>query len=446
MRGHAYVRQIEEAEFARASGRVRKVAPGRIEATGPAAPLGELCEIECGAARGSGAPRTIMAEVAAVGEKGIVLIPLDGEAGIVPDAKVRAPLRRDRVPVGDRFAGRAVDALGRPIDGGPPVIADAQVPLAGDVMRPMERADPSRVLATGIRAIDGLLTLGVGQRIGIFAASGVGKTTLVEQLAEQIECDRTILCLAGERGREVEAIWRLLSGRPDRARFTVVASTSDESAALRARAVRYALCLADHWRGRGEQVLLIVDSVTRLAMALREIGLAAGAPPTVRAYTPNVFAELPRVVERCGASRNGGSITAIMTVLSETDDLDDPIVELMKSLLDGHILLSRTLAEQGHFPAIDAARSISRGAETLVGAEQASAMRAVTGMLAAYDEARVMIESGVYRNGTNKAVDAAIAGREGINAFLRQGRGETAERAATVRALAALAGREPGHA
>ncbi|MEA3017889.1 MAG: flagellum-specific synthase [Sphingomonadales bacterium] len=323
MNAHPYLSRIDRTDFARPYGFVRKVAPGFVEASGPATPLGELCEIE-------GRTRTILAEVAAVGEDGIVLIPLEGQEGVLPDAKVSARAARDRVPVGDAFAGRAVDALGRPIDGRGAVLADDQVALAGTVLKPMERADPSRILTTGVRAVDGLLTLGVGQRIGIFAAAGVGKTSLMEQLAAQTGCDRVILCLVGERGREVEAIWRRLGARGDAARFTIVAATSDESAALRGRAIRYALCLADHWRERGEDVLLMVDSVTRLAMALREIGLAAGAPPTVRAYTPNVFAELPRVVERCGAARSGGSITALFTVVSETDDVVDPLVELMK--------------------------------------------------------------------------------------------------------------------
>jgi len=309
----------------------------------------------------------------------------------------------------------------------------------------MDRVDASAPLATGIRAIDGLLTLARGQRVGVFAASGVGKTSLMEQLAAQVESDRTIICLVGERGREVEAIWRKLSRRDDRKRYTVVAATSDESAVLRARAASYALCLADHWRSKGEHVLLLVDSVTRLAMALREIGLAAGAPPTVRAYTPNVFAALPRLVERCGATRSAGSITAIMTVLSETDDVDDPIVELMKSLLDGHIILSRTLAEQGHFPAIDVTRSVSRGAERLHSDEQVKAMREVVAMLAAYEEARVMIESGVYKAGTNLWVDRALAARAAVTAFLRQDSREAAGFDATLRTLQALAGKT-GHA
>lgn len=441
MNAHPFMTRLGQADFSRPYGYVRKVAPGLVEATGPAQALGELCEIECD---GGGEP--ILAEIAAVDERRVVLIPLDQQATIHPDAKVSARALRDRVPVGEAFAGRAVDALGRPLDGRGPILASTYVPLAGNVPRPMERANPSRVLPTGIRALDGVLTLGVGQRIGVFAASGVGKTSLMEQLASQVGCDRCVICLVGERGREVEALWRMLSARPDAARYTVVAATSDQSAALRARSVNYALCLADHWRDKGEQVLLMVDSVTRLAMALREVGLAAGAPPTVRAYTPNVFAALPRIVERGGATRAGGSITTIMTVLSETDDVDDPIVELMKSLLDGHIVLSRSLAEQGHFPAIDVTRSVSRGAEKLVSREQATAMRGAVAMLGAYDEARVMIESGVYKAGTNANVDRAVAVRTELNAFLRQGSSETIAIGETVRRLRAITERGAGHA
>jgi flagellum-specific ATP synthase len=291
-----------------------------------------------------------------------------------------------------------------------------------------------------------VLTLAAGQRVGVFAASGVGKTSLMEQLAAQVECDRCILCLVGERGREVEAIWRKLSAGSDAGRYTVVAATSDESAAMRARSVSYALCLADYWRSKGEHVVLMIDSVTRMAMALREIGLAAGAPPTVRAYTPNVFTALPRLVERCGAVAGGGAITAIMTVLSETDDVDDPIVELMKSLLDGHIILSRALAEQGHFPAIDVPRSVSRGADRLVPPEHCKAMRAAVALLGAYEEARVMIESGVYKSGTNAAVDRAVAARPELTAFLRQPSDERVPLGDAVRRLSGITGRGGLHA
>jgi FliI/YscN family ATPase len=440
MTGHRFLDRLARADFTPPYGYVRKVAPGLIEASGPASRLGALCEIERGDAP------ALLAEVAAVDERRVVLVPLEPSAAIPLDARVVACPLGDKVPVGDAFAGRAVDSLGRPIDGGGPIAVGARAPLAGSVPRPMDRAEPSQVVPTGLRAVDGLLTLGRGQRIGIFAASGVGKTSLVEQLATQVECDRCVLCLVGERGREVEAIWRMLSGREDRERYSLVAATSDESAALRARSVGYALALAEHWRAAGEHVLLIVDSVTRLAMALREIGLAAGAPPTVRAYTPNVFGALPRLVERCGALRSGGAITAIMTVLSETDDVDDPIVELMKSLLDGHIILSRSLAEQGHFPAIDVPRSVSRGAHGLVAADQARLMREAVAQLAAYEEARVMIESGVYKAGTNRAVDRAVARRGELNHFLRQGRDETSPWRETLAGLRSAIEGTPGHA
>jgi flagellum-specific ATP synthase len=305
-----------------------------------------------------------------------------------------------------------------PIDGIPRVRGAQSAPLHGIVPGPLERAAPNRVASTGIKAIDALLTLGRGQRVGIIAASGVGKTSLIEQLAVQTDADHIILCLVGERGREVESLWRKVSARDDRGRFTLVAATSDESAAHRTRAPLVALALAEHWRSMGRHVLLLVDSITRLAMALREIGLAAGSPPTVRAYTPNVFSALPRLVERCGALRSGGAITAIMTVLSETDEVDDPIVELMKSLLDGHIVLSRTIAEQGQFPAIDITRSVSRGVETRLAVAHREALRECVAMLSAYNDARVMIETGSYRSGTNKLVDRAI-GRHGRMRRLR---------------------------
>lgn len=443
MKPHRFLARLAETEFAPAHGRVVRVAAGMVEASGPTGLLGELCNIQCRDVRGS--LLSIPAEIAAIDGRAVKLVPLREGTQVDLGARVVARSRHRGVAVGDGFAGRAVDALGQPIDGGGPIHAETHLSTGGTTPRPMDRTDPSQVLPTGIRAIDGLLTLGVGQRVGVFAASGVGKTSLVEQLATQIDADRCVLCLVGERGREVEALWRMLSRRDDVARFTLVAATSDESAALRVRSVDYALGLAEHWRARGENVLLMVDSVTRAAMALREVGLAAGAPPTVRAYTPNVFAALPRFVERCGAIQGGGAITAIFTVLSETDDVDDPIVEVMKSLLDGHIVLSRTLAEQGHFPAIDVVRSVSRQAERLVSAAQRTAMRGAVAMLAAYDEARIMIESGVYKGGTNALVDRAIAARAALGDFCRQQRDECDGMAETVSHLVALAREVPAH-
>ena len=435
MKPHRFVQRIESATFAEARGHVRSVAAGLIRASGPSGAPGSLCAVH------TGADRRLICEVVAVDESGIALMPLEPVRDVQPGAKVVLWSRANRIAVGEGFAGRAVNALGNPLDDAGPISGEAEAPIAGDVPNPLERSGTPTPLPTGLRAIDALLPLSIGQRVGIFAASGVGKTSLVEQLASQVRADRCVLCLVGERGREVEALARFMRDRPDRARFTIVSATSDESAALRARATDYALSLAEHWRARGEHVLLIVDSVTRYAMALREVGLAAGAPPTVRAYTPNVFAALPRLVERCGALKNGGAITAIMTVLSETDDVDDPIVELMKSLLDGHIILSRALAEQGHYPAIDITRSISRGADRLVGRDHGAQMRRAIALLATYEEARIMIESGVYKSGSNPAVDDAIKLREPLLSFLRQQRGEATSPEDIGRKLAAVIGK-----
>jgi FliI/YscN family ATPase len=446
MNAHPFLTRLRNSRAVQPYGRVRRLGDGLVEANGPACVLGALCEVECDRESDDTVVESVTAEVVAVDEGRILLVPFDRHRAIALAARVVMRTDGDGAPVGDNYSGRVVDALGRPIDGGPSIAADDIAPLGGRVPRPLERVAPSQVLRTGLKAVDGLLTLGIGQRLGLFAAAGVGKTSLAEQLARQVECDRCIVCMVGERGREVEAFWRSISSRPDRDRFTLVAATSDESAVLRARSVNYALCLAEHWRAKGEHVLLMVDSATRLAMALREIGLAAGSPPTLRAYTPNVFATLPRVVERCGALAAGGAITAIMTVLSETDDVDDPIVEVMKSLLDGHIILSRSLAEQGHFPAIDVPRSVSRGAERLVTPAHARAMRQVTAMLGLYEESRVMIESGVYKSGTNGPLDRAIAARRDTEAFLRQSSEASVPLEETLRELSALGARSAAHA
>lgn len=429
---HPFITQLREAEIVVPYGQVTAIASTHIRATGPACALGDLCEV----ADGDGG-WSVLAQVAAIDGAGLTLMPLEHEGAIRLNARVRMRRGGERIGVGDAFADRAIDAVGRPLDGGEQIAPERFVRPSGTLLATLSRATPARMFPTGVRAIDGLLSLGVGQRIGILAASGVGKTSLIEQIAAQAGCDHCILCLVGERGREVEGMWRALSGRADAPPVTLVAATSDESASLRARAVDTALCLAEDWRDQGRDVLLIVDSATRYAMALREIGLAAGEPPTVRAYTPGVFAALPRIVERCGARADGGSITAIMTVLSETDDVDDPIVETMKSLLDGHIVLSRTLAERGHFPAIDIGRSISRLADRYMTAEHGAAARSAVAALGTYDEARILIESGMYKNGASREIDRALGCRERLLAYLRQGRDEYAELAGTVAGLRA---------
>lgn len=425
--------QLNQIDVTKRVGRVKRVSQGFIEASGPYGVVGEICEIES-----SNATAPLLGEIVSVRDDRVVLVPFTHGVMVHPNAKVTARSALVMAPVGDSFCGRAVDALGQALDGAPSPATSQRRSLAGDVLAPMERGEPKSFLETGIRAIDGLLSIGKGQRIGIFAASGVGKTTLIRQLATQVQADHCILCLVGERGREVESIWSKLSMAPDRNRYTCVAATSDVSSMLRVRAVYQALALAEEWRAKGKHVVLIIDSVTRYAMALREIGLAAGAPPTLRAYTPNVFAALPRLVERCGAAKDGGAITAILTVLSETDDVDDPIVEVMKSLLDGHIILSRQLAEQAHFPAIDVPKSVSRQSDDLIPAKLAQLARRATRQLSVYDDAKIMVESGIYKPGANAGLDDALASRTNLITFLQQSSKEHIRLEATLEQLSKL--------
>jgi flagellum-specific ATP synthase len=431
---HALAERLALIDPVARTGRVRRILPTHVEADGPNLALGALCDIETGDGK-------VAAMVARVDTDAVALVPFEDRPNTFSGARVVARGDDDLVPVGDAFLGRAVDALGAPIDGGPAIPAHQRGRLRGTEQPLLGRLSPRTRLETGIRAIDALLTIGKGQRIGLFAAAGVGKTSLMTQLARQVDADRCIICLVGERGREVESLWHEGLSQEGRAKSVLVAATSDQSAPMRARACDYALALADHWRAEGLHVVLLLDSVTRLAMALREIGLAAGEPPTIRAYTPSVFAAIPKLVERCGALAGGGAITALLTVLAETDDVDDPVSEMMKSLLDGHIILSRTLAEQGHFPAIDVPKSISRLATKLQSqAEHATAQTAV-GLLSAYDQSRILIESGVYTAGANAELDAAIEKRPALSRFLCQGASEYASHADAARALASLVGR-----
>lgn len=403
--------RLADIQPARHVGSVTRVSTGSVVADGPNASVGDLCMI--GGRHGS---KATICEVVAVARDAVTLMPLEAGSPVAPGDRVVLSGSYRTAPVGVAFGGRAIDALGQPIDGGGPIKADTCMPLAGSPLAPMARQQPGPKLQTGLACIDILAPIARGQRIGVFAAAGVGKTTMVRRLASDMACDRCILCLVGERGKEVEMIWREISSRPDAARFSIVASTSDQSASMRVRAVWQALCLAEYWRDRGQHVVLAVDSVTRFAYALREIGLQAGEPPTARAFTPNVFAALPVLVERCGAARAGGAITAVLSVLCETDDADDPIAEAMKSLLDGHIMLSRRLAAQGQWPAMDPLRSISRDAHLIQEPKLAQTAATIVRLLAAYDEAQVMVESGVYRTGSNLDLDQAIRQRP---AFLR---------------------------
>lgn len=434
MKPHAFQNRLRAFDPVRRTGRIARIHSTYLEADGPNVPLGAICAIEAIPGR-----KAFEAEVIRIDRTSITLAPFQDNVPTFSGARVTAIASNHHVPVGDALLGRAVDALGKPLDAGPPIDTDLTAPLHGEPVAPLTRQSPTQIFETGVRAIDGLLTLGRGQRIGLFAPSGAGKTTLMTQIAQQAQADIVILCLVGERGREVEAIWNDALTPAARAKSVLVAATSDQSASLRVRACHYALALAEHWRSQGKHVLLILDSVTRLAMAMREIGLAAGEPPTVRAYTPGVFAAVPKLVERCGALRAGGAITAIMTVLSEGEEMDDPVCEMMKSILDGHILLSRGLAEQGHFPAIDIPRSVSRQADGLVSASMTISARKLQGWLSIYEASRTLIDAGLYAAGSNAQLDQALARRPAIVEFLKQERRVASSFAETSISVARLA-------
>ncbi len=428
-RHHPALDLIRHAELVAFTGVISAIGQNGLEAMGPLCSVGEFCSV---ATEGGD---TILAQVVSVDERKIRLLPLGPTEGIRIGAEVVRAVERSRLMGGDAFAGRAVDAFGDPIDGRGPLAAVRSPAGVDGKPGKLDRTIVAERVSTGIRAIDGLIPIAKGQRIGIFAASGVGKTTLVEQMSGRVDCDHCILCLIGERGREVERLWRMHLEGEGGERFTLVAATSDESATARVRALDQALAIAEEWRARGRHVVLFVDSVTRLAMALREIGLAGGEPPTLRSYTPNVFAAMPHYVERCGADRRAGQITAIFTVLAESDDVEDPIVELMKSLLDGHIVLSRRLAEKGHFPPIHIGGSVSRVADQVMPAATLDAARVIRQYFAEYDEARPMIESGIYRAGSSADIDSAIRLQPHITQFLRQGSDEVATLADTDGAM-----------
>lgn len=425
---------LASVETVRVGGRVRRITPTHIEADGPLAALGATCRVGA----------SLLAEISGVGVGGVTLMPYGSVESVRVGDRVERVGHETSIGTGDGVLGRVVDALGRPIDGrAAPVTEGIAWPLMGVPSSPLDRVTPNQPLETGVRAIDALLTLGRGQRAGIFAGSGVGKSTLLASLCRHMRADVLVLCLVGERGREAQDFWSQALDESARARAVMVVSTSDEPAVMRARGVHAALAHAEHFRSRGKHVLLLIDSMTRYAHALREIGLASGEPPAVRAYTPGVFAALPKIVERCGALASGGAITAIMTVLTETDDVDDPMAESLRALLDGHIVLSRALAEQGHYPAIDVPRSISRVFRQVNDeAVRALATEAVA-QLSTYESSRTLVESGLYVAGSQPTLDRALARRAGLIAFLRQDASRPTAMKDTHAALAAALGATP---
>ncbi len=417
-----------EARFAR-YGRVTRVVGLVIEAIGLDVGVGELCRINSLTSEHS-----VLAEVVGFHERGVLLMPLGDLSGLHPGSSVVALGRSFGVDVGPDMLGRVLNGLGHPIDGLGKLHARERVPLAGEPPHPLERQTISSPMATSVRAIDGPLTMGRGQRVGIFAGSGVGKSTLLGMIARQATADVNVIALLGERGREVRDFIDNALGPEGLARSVLIVATGDQAALVRARGALVATSIAEYFRDQGKQVLLMVDSVTRVAMAWREIGLAVGEPPTTKGYPPSVFAHLPRLLERAGNGARGG-ITGIYTVLVDGDDFNEPVADAARSILDGHIVLTRRLASAGHFPAIDILESKSRVRDQIIDEPQ----RAAAGMLmrqeAAYREKEDLILVGAYQKGSDPMVDAAMRTRERALAFLQQRPDEPTPYAETRQAL-----------
>ena len=404
---------LQDSDLHHVRGRVTNLIGLVIECTGLRAEVGELCSIATGRNRPD-----VPAEVVGFRDGRTLLMPLGNMQGIGPGTPVSATGDSFRVPVGDQLLGRVLDGLGRPIDGGPAIRASELRPAAGAPPSPMARSMIDRRLPLGVRTLDTLVPCGRGQRLGIFAGSGVGKSSLLGMIARSTQASVNVICLVGERGRELrEFIERDLGAALERS--VVVVATSDEPALIRIKAAMVATTIAERFRDEGADVLLMMDSITRLAMSQREIGLAIGEPPATRGYTPSVFAMLPGLLERAGTSAEG-SITGLYTVLVEGDDMNEPVADAARSILDGHCVLTRELAHRNHYPAIDVLQSVSRLADQVTTPEVRASAAALREVLASYRSKEDLISIGAYTPGADPGVDYAIAKLPAIEAFLRQ--------------------------
>ena len=394
-------------------GKVVKVVGLTIESIGPKANLNDLCVIVS-----SDKSQTIMAEVVGFRENRILLMPYDNIEGVGVGSTVETTGRPLSVSVGDDLLGKTLDGLGRPLDD-TELKMKAEYSVEAQPPDPMKRKLIDEVLPLGVRAVDGMITVGKGQRIGIFAGSGVGKSTLLGMFARNTKADINVIGLIGERGREVREFLERDLGEEGMKRSVVVVATSDKPALIRKKAAKTATAIAEYFRDQGKDVLLMMDSLTRFSMAQREIGLASGEPPVSRGYPPSVYSEMPKLLERAGNSEKG-SITGLYTVLVDGDDFNEPITDTARGILDGHIMLTRKMANKNHYPAIDVLQSISRVMSSIVTAEHKNAAGKLKNVLATYMEAEDLINIGAYKNGSNKNIDYAISKIEAVNGFLRQ--------------------------
>jgi flagellum-specific ATP synthase len=424
---------LDAADLQARHGKVRNLIGLVVEATGLQAQVGELCHISAGRAR-----RAVPAEVVGFRDGATLLMPLGALEGIGPGSSVTATGSELRVEVGDELLGRVVDGLGRPIDGGPGLEQAVQRNATAEPPDPLTRPRIEERITLGVRAMDALIPCGRGQRLGIFAGSGVGKSSLLGMIARSTSAQVNVIALVGERGREVrEFLERDLAGALKHS--VVIVATSDQPALVRLKAAFTATAIAEHFRDAGKDVMLMMDSVTRFAMAQREVGLAVGEPPATRGYTPSVFAMLPKLLERSGTSPTG-SITALYTVLVDGGDMDEPVADAVRGILDGHVVLTRELAHKAHYPAIDVLQSVSRLTSEILPPSMQRAGQVVRELMSAYRDKEDLIAIGAYQQGTDPLTDRAIAAREAIQAFLRQRAEDASSADEADRLLRMLAG------
>lgn len=395
-------------------GKIRSSVGMTLEATGITCNVGDICEIRLSSGE------TVLAEVIGIRDEITVLMPYQDVDGIGAGSVVTNTGQKLTISLSDALVGRTIDALGNPIDGGPPLPAGVRYSINGNHANPMDRPPISQVIEMGVRVIDGMLTIGKGQRMGIFAGSGVGKSTLMGMIARNIKADVNVIALVGERGREVVEFMNKDLGPEGLRRTVLVVATSDQSSMMRSKCALTATTIAEYFRDQGKDVLLMMDSLTRFSMAQREIGLASGEPPVTRGYPPSVYSEMPKLLERSGNS-DKGSITGLYTVLVDGDDFNEPITDTARSILDGHIMLDRKLAHKNHYPAIDVLQSISRVMSSIVDGRHKDASGKLKNVLATYQEAEDLINIGAYKKGSNKNIDYAIEKIEAVNEFLLQG-------------------------
>lgn len=399
-------------------GQLTRMVGLTLEAVGCQAAVGSRCQVS------TIDGEQIEAEVVGFAKGVIYLMPTGDTRGLVPGGRVVPSGQRLKVPVGDSWLGRVIDGAGKPLDGKGPLYVEHFQPLSPAPINPLERPVIDSSLDVGVRSINSLLTIGRGQRIGLFAGSGVGKSSLLGMMTRNTEAQITVVGLIGERGREVKEFVQDILGPEGLRRAVVVAVPADHSPLMRMQGCMLATCIAEYFRDQGKDVLLLIDSLTRYAQAQREIGLAIGEPPTTKGYPPSVFARLPQLVERAGNGANGGSITAFYTVLAEGDDNSDPVVDAARAILDGHIVLSRSMAESGHYPAIDLEASVSRLMTTVATPEQLQLAQRFRQLYVRYQQNRDLITVGVYQRGSDPEIDAAITAWPKLMSFLRQDESE----------------------